>query len=144
MAIKARITLVTLGVTDLKASTAFYERLGWRRSRTAGDESVAFFALDNVVLALSSRASLAEDAGLQNTVPGFGGFTLAINVASEAEVEGALGEAARAGARILKPGQKVFWGGFTGYFADPDGHPWEVAFNPFFPLNEQGLVVLPE
>jgi uncharacterized protein len=144
MTIPSRINLVTLGVTDLKASTAFYERLGWRRSRQAGTDTVSFFALDNVVLGLFSRASLAEDAKLDNTAPGFGGFALAINVASEADVERTLLDAAKAGARILKPGQKVFWGGFTGYFADPDGHPWEVAFNPFFPLNEQGEVILPD
>jgi catechol 2,3-dioxygenase-like lactoylglutathione lyase family enzyme len=144
MTIQARISLMTLGVTDLKASTAFYERLGWRRSQTAGNDSVSFFALDNIVLSLFSRASLAEDAVLDNTEPGFGGFALAINVRSEAEVEHTLLEAAKAGAKILKLGQKVFWGGFSGYFADPDGHPWEVAFNPFFPLNEQGQVVLPD
>lgn len=142
--IAPRVNIVTLGISDLKASTAFYEKLGWRRSKKAGNEHISFFALANLVLALYPRANLAEDAKIANTPPGFGGFTLAQTLASEAAVDDAMREAVKAGARILKAPQKASWGGYSGYFADPDGHPWEVAFNPFFPLNEQGLVVLPD
>jgi uncharacterized protein len=144
MTIPSRISLVTLGVADLAASTAFYERLGFRRSQTAGGESIAFFALANLVLALHPRHMLAEDAGLPDSAPGFGGITLAQNVASEQQVDAALLAAVKAGARLLRPARKVFWGGYSGYFADPDGHPWEVAYNPFFPLDDQGAVELPE
>jgi catechol 2,3-dioxygenase-like lactoylglutathione lyase family enzyme len=144
MTIAARINLVTLGVADLAASAAFYERLGFRRSQTAGSEAIAFFALANLVLALHPRAMLAEDAGLPDTPAGFGGVTLAQNVASERHVDAALLAAVKAGARLLQPARKVFWGGYSGYFADPDGHPWEVAYNPFFPLDEHGAIILPE
>ncbi|MDJ1157827.1 VOC family protein [Chelatococcus sp. SYSU_G07232] len=140
----SRVNLVTLGVADVAASTAFYESLGWRRSKTAGNDTISFFALGNLVLAIFGRRSLAEDAQVTDTPPGFGGFTLAINMASEAEVDAALAAAVAAGAKLLKPGQRVFWGGYSGYFADPDGHPWEVAFNPFWPLDANGLVVLPQ
>lgn len=143
MTIAPRVNLITLGVDDLDRSGAFYERLGWRRSATAGSPTVAFFALDNVVLSLFGRASLAEDMGLHEARPGRGDVSLAINVESPAKVDEVLAAAVEAGASLLKPGQPVFWGGYSGYFADPDGHAWEVAHNPFFPLDAQGQIVLP-
>jgi uncharacterized glyoxalase superfamily protein PhnB len=113
-----------------------------RRLKKAND--VAFFEAGGVVLGLFGRAALAEDAMLANTPPGYGGFALAFNVRSEAEVESALEAARNAGGKILKPAQRAFWGGYHGYFADLDGHPWEVAHNPQFPFDERGALVVPE
>lgn len=144
LTIPARINLVTLGVADLAASSTFYERLGWRRSGRAWEQHVRFFSLDNLVLGLYPRASLAADAAMADTPPGFGGVTLAINVASEAAVDSVLLQAKAAGANLLKPAQRAEWGGYSGYFADADGHPWEVAFNPFFPLDSQGHLGIPD
>lgn len=138
-----RLSLVTLGVTDVGRARAFYEALGFRAS-SASNESVTFFDAAGVVLALYGRAALAEDAQVADNSPGFPGVTLAHNVASEADVDRVLAEAVQCGAKLLKPGRKVFWGGYSGYFADPDGHLWEVAYNPFFPLDAQGRVSLPE
>lgn len=144
MPLAARINLVTLGTADLAAATAFYERLGWRRSARWSSDEVSFVALDNLVLGLFGRAALAADMGLAAAPqPATGGFSLAINVASEAEVDAVLAQAAAAGATILKPGEKTFWGGYAGYFADLDGHAWEVAHNPFFPLDDMGRMTLP-
>lgn len=137
-----RLSFVTLGVADVAASRRFYEALGFRAS-SASQDGVAFFDAGGVVLSVFSRANLAEDAGVENSRPGFSGVSLAHNVASEAEVDATLAEAVAAGAKLLKPGQKAFWGGYTGYFADPDGHLWEVAFNPFMPLDETGRPTLP-
>jgi len=144
MTLPPRINLVTLGVADLEASSAFYERLGWRRGARGGEAEVRFFALSGLVLALFSRQALADDAKVPNTPPGFGGIALAINLPSEAAVDDGLAAAAAAGARILKPAERTSWGGYSGYFADPDGHPWEVAYNPGFPLNADGRIVLPD
>lgn len=138
-----RLTLVTLGVADLGRSRDFYERLGWRRAARAA-EGVAFFRAGGVVLSLYPRGALAEDAGLPVAGSGFGGITLAYNARSRAEVDAVLAEAQAAGARLLKPAQDVFWGGYAGFFADPDGHPWEVAWNPHFPLGEDGGLTLPD
>lgn len=143
-AVPARVNLITLGVTDRAASRHFYEKLGWQPKARAFEDAITFLALDNLVLALWDRAQLAVDAGLPPTPPGFGGFTLAINVADEQAVDVALEAAVAAGGRVLKPGARADWGGYSGYFADPDGHPWEVAFNPFMPLDERGLLVLPD
>lgn len=143
MSVPPRITLVTLGVQDVAASTAFYRRLGWRLTGE-GNEQVSFFALDGIVLAVWSRASLAEDAKVADTPRGFGGVALAINLASREAVDEAMAAAAAAGARITKAAEAVFWGGYSGYFADPDGHLWEVAHNPFWPLDERGQAILPE
>ncbi|MBV9637662.1 MAG: VOC family protein [Methylobacteriaceae bacterium] len=145
MALKRRISIVTLGVQDVARSAAFYERIGWRRSRVASSAQIAFLALDNIVLALYPRDLLAEDAGLPlgSEAKSFGGITLAQNLGGEAEVDEALAEVEKAGARVLKPAGKTFWGGYSGYFADPDGHPWEVAFNPHFPLATDGSIALP-
>jgi catechol 2,3-dioxygenase-like lactoylglutathione lyase family enzyme len=137
-----RLTLVTLGVADVARSRRFYEALGFRAS-AASQESVTFFDAGGVVLALYGRAALAEDAQVADSEPGFSGVTLAHNTRSEAEVDQVLREAVAAGGRLKKPGQKVFWGGYAGYFADPDGHLWEVAFNPFSPLDAQGRIQLP-
>ena len=137
-----RLTLVTLGVADVARSRRFYETLGFRASE-ASQDGVAFFDAGGVVLALFGRGPLAEDAHVADSTPGFSGVSLAHNCGSEAEVDSVLAEAVRAGAKLLKPAQKVFWGGYSGYFADPDGHLWEAAFNPFFPLDDAGRVVLP-
>jgi catechol 2,3-dioxygenase-like lactoylglutathione lyase family enzyme len=137
-----RVSFVTLGVADVVASRAFYERLGFKAS-SASQGGVVFFDAGGVVLALFGRADLAEDAHVENSAPGFSGMALAHNVASEADVDAVLGEAVSKGARLLKAGQRAFWGGYSGYFADPDGHIWEVAYNPFMPLDATGRVTLP-
>ena len=138
-----RLTLVTLGVADIARARAFYDRLGFRAS-PAGNESVVFYDAGGTVLALWSRAALAEDAGVTDSAPGFSGVSLAWNVGSEAEVEAVLAHAVACGATLVRPLQKVFWGGTTGYFADPDGHIWEVAHNPFWALDQNGLIELPK
>ena len=139
-----RLSMVSLGVVDLAASRRFYEEgLGWRVSGASND-SIVFMDLGGVVLGLYGRDALAEDAKLAPSAPGaFGGVALAHNVRSKDEVERVLAQAEAAGAKILKPAQDVFWGGYSGYFADPDGHPWEVAWNPFFPLGDGGRIALP-
>lgn len=138
-----RLHLVTLGVGDVERAARFYEALGLQR-RLTNAKDVAFFEAGGVVIALFGRAALAEDAALQDTEPGFGGFALACNVRSEDEVGALLRKAAAAGGRILKPAQRAVWGGYAGYFADPDGHPWEVAHNPQFPFDARGALVVPE
>lgn len=135
-----RVSLITLGVADLARSRRFYEEgLGWTPSPVSQD-AVTFYQLGSVALALFGREALAEDAHLAESGPtsGFGGITLAHNLRSKAEVDAVMAQAERAGGRILKPAQDVFWGGYSGYFADPDGHPWEVAWNPFAALGEDG------
>jgi uncharacterized protein len=131
-----RLSLVTLGVADLERSQRFYEALGWKRGNKEAE--VAFFQLNGMILALWSRAALAEDAGIEDTGGSFGGIALAYNARSKADVDAALAEAKQAGARILKPAHDVFWGGYSGYFADPDGHVWEVAWNPGWTITAQG------
>lgn len=134
-----RLSLVTLGVTDLRRAREFYEQgLGWQRGNEG--EEIAFYQLGGIVLALYPRAALAEDAGLPNEPARFGGIALAYNTRDKAEVDRVLDQAAAAGATILKPAQEAFWGGYSGVFADPDGHPWEVAWNPHWPLTEDGRV----
>jgi uncharacterized protein len=137
-----RITLVTLGVADVAASRAFYERLGFKAS-TASQPSICFMQLGGLVLSLYGRAALAGDAHVLDIAIGFSGVTLAQNCRSEADVDVALAHAVACGATLKKPAQKVFWGGYSGYFADPDGHLWEVAHNPYFPLDANGCVQLP-
>jgi predicted lactoylglutathione lyase len=143
MSLDPRISLITLGVADLARSTEFYERLGWKRS-SASQDAVTFIQLKGIVLALFSRQSLADDANVANTSPGFSGVTLAHNVASERGVDAVYKFALSCGATPVKKPEKVFWGGYSGYFADPDGHLWEIAHNPFFPLDREGHVVLGE
>jgi predicted lactoylglutathione lyase len=142
MSLDRRVSLITLGVADVERSTAFYERLGWSKSPSS-QPAVTFIQLKGVVLALFSRADLAADAEVANSEPGFSGVTLAHNVSSEAGVDAVYKFAIACGATPVKKPKKVFWGGYSGYFADPDGHLWEVAYNPFFPLDNQGHVVLP-
>jgi catechol 2,3-dioxygenase-like lactoylglutathione lyase family enzyme len=139
---RPRLTLVTLGVADVARARRFYEALGFQASAASRD-TVAFFDAGGVVLALFGRAALADDAHVADSQPGFSGIALAHNCETEPEVDAVLTEAVAAGARLLKPAQKVFWGGYSGYFADPDGHLWEVACNPFAPLNAAGHMVLP-
>jgi uncharacterized protein len=137
-----RVSFVTLGVTDIARARAFYETLGFRAS-SASNASVTFFDGGGIVLALYGRGPLADDAGLPDSAPGFSGVTLAHNVRTEAEVATTLSEAEAAGGKIVKPSERAFWGGQSGYFADPDGHLWEVAYNPGFPLDGHGRVTLP-
>ncbi len=136
-----RLSLVTLGVADLERSRRFYEGgLGWRRGNAHAE--VVFFQIGGAVLALFGRAALAADARLPAAGSGFGGITLAYNTRTRAEVDRVLAEAEAAGGTILKPAQDAFWGGYSGYFADPDGHPWEVAWNPDWTLLDDGSVRL--
>lgn len=138
-----RITLITLGVADVATSRAFYEKLGFRPSADS-NANVTFMSAGGVALALFGRADLASDAAVANSVPAFSGVTLAHNVRSEVEVDSVMQEAVAAGAKVTKHAAATFWGGYAGYFADPDGHLWEVAHNPFWPLDERGQVKLPE
>lgn len=144
-AVPARISLVTLGVADLPKLTAFYSALGWPQVLPAADD-VSFFRTAGALLALYGAADLAADAGIEpQPVSGAlkSGVTLAINLASPAEVDAALAHASAVGGCLVKPAQEVFWGGYSGYFADPEGNLWEVAHNPFWPLDERGLPVIP-
>lgn len=138
MALPARISIVTLAVADLAISAAFYDRLGWQRKASSSD-AIIWFATADSVLGLFPRELLAEDAALppEPRAP-FGGVTLAINVETEAAVDAALTAAIEAGATLLRPAEKVDWGGYRGYFADPDGHAWEVAHNPFVGFHPDG------
>ncbi|QGT77989.1 VOC family protein [Guyparkeria halophila] len=136
-----RLSVITLGVADLARSRAFYETgLGWSVGQAA--ESVVFFQLNGMVLALYPREALAADAGVPSQGSGFAGFSLAHNVRRRDEVDHVLAEAERAGGRIVKPAQETFWGGYSGYVADPDGHLWEVAHNPFWAMDAAGSVSL--
>ncbi len=138
-----RISIITLGVADLPRAIRFYgDGLGWPRSSTGGDE-IAFFRTRGVVLALYPRDLLAADANLAETGSGFGGITLAHNVGSKAEADAVLAQAVSAGATLIKPAKDAEWGGYSGYFADPDGYPWEVAWAPGFSLAADGSVQLP-
>ncbi|WP_442484147.1 VOC family protein [Aeoliella sp. SH292] len=142
MSVAARINLVTLGVADVARAREFYERLGWQAS-SASNESVTFLHSTSAVLALYGREALAEDAGVASESDGFAGVTLATNYNSEAEVDAAFGHAVACGAKAVKQPVKAFWGGYSGYYADLDGHLWEVAFNPFMPLDANGNMTLP-
>lgn len=134
--------LITLGVKDLETSRKFYSNtLGWKLS-TAGNEGIAFFQAGGVVLALYPRTALAEDAMTSPEGSGFSGITLAYNARSEAEVDEIIHDLKARGVKIVKEPQKVFWGGYSSYFVDPDGYHWEVAYNPFFPFDESGILKL--
>jgi len=135
-----RLSVVTLGVDDLKRARAFYEALGWK-SGAAPDDDVVFFQAGGLIVALWSRESLAEDSAVEDT-GGWGGITLAHNVGSPADVDAVIAEAEAAGATIGRPGAATFWGGYSGVFIDPDGHPWEVAHNPHWTLRADGSVQL--
>ncbi len=138
-----RINIITLGVADLERSIDFYEKgLGWKRSQASQDD-IVFFPLNGIVLALYPRDALANDACVEATGHGFSGMTLAYNTASEHEVDQVIAAVERLGATIVKRPQKVFWGGYSSYFRDPDGHLFEVAYNPFWELDSNGNVLLP-
>lgn len=134
-----RVSLITLGVADLPRARQFYEALGWEVSDDP--EETVFFQAGGMIVALWSRKSLEEDSDVEDT-GGWGGVTLAHNVRSSAEVDAVLEEARLAGARIARKGAETFWGGYSGVFVDPDGHPWEVAHNPHWTLADDGSVSL--
>lgn len=136
-----RLSLITLGVADLARARAFYEAMGWTAS-PASQPTIVFFQLNGMALALWPRHELAADCGVSDSPPGFGGITLAWNGRDEAAVDAVMASAAAAGARITRPAGKTFWGGYSGVFLDLDGHPWEVAHNPFFPLDAAGNLSL--
>ncbi|MDD2883875.1 MAG: VOC family protein [Dechloromonas sp.] len=137
------ISFITLGVSDLARSRAFYGALGWQEA-AASQAEVAFFQAGGVVLALFPRQALAEDAGVASAGQGFAGFSLAHNVTSEAAVDSLLAAAQAVGATCPQPASRAPWGGYRGYFADPDGFLWEVCFNPFMPLASDGSLRLAE
>ncbi|MEZ5776542.1 MAG: VOC family protein [Hyphomicrobiaceae bacterium] len=139
---KPRLSLVTLGVDDVGRARRFYEALGFAASSASNDQ-VAFYEAGGVVLALFGRAALAADAGVDDRPTGFAAVSLAGNKASAAEVDAMIARAVACGGHLVKAGQTVFWGGYSGYFRDPDGHLWEVAYNPVFPLDEDGRMRLP-
>ena len=134
-----RVSLATLGVSDLRRARAFYEALGWV-SRAKPDDDVVFFQAGGMVVALWDRAQLAEDSGVEDT-GGWGGVTLAHNVRSPDEVDAVIAQAEAAGARIPRHGAATFWGGYSGVFVDPDGHPWEVAHNPSWTITPEGATL---
>lgn len=144
MSVPARISIVTLGVSDLARSVAFYEALGWERASSSIEGEISWFRTADSYLGLFEHQALARDAELPPEPRSrFGGVTLAICVANADLVQPTIDQAARAGATVLKPAQQAEWGGVSGYFADPDGHPWEVAFNPSFPIGEDGRIFIP-
>jgi len=132
--------LVTLGVADLRRARSFYEALGWSTGAGPGDD-VVFFQAGEMVVALWDRARLATDSAVEDS-PGWGGTTLALNLGSPAEVDAAIEDARAAGARIGREPAETFWGGYSGVFVDPDGHPWEIAHNPHWTLTEDGGIRL--
>ena len=140
---RQQMHLITLGVKDLNRSLEFYEQgLGWKRAQASGGD-VVFFSMGGVVLSLYPRDKLADDVTVPEVGEGFEGITLAYNTRNREEVDEVLRLAADLGGRIVKHAQDAFWGGYSGYFADPDGHLWEVAWNPFFEFDEEGQLLLP-
>ncbi|HAW48891.1 MAG TPA: glyoxalase [Roseovarius sp.] len=137
-----RVTLITLGVADLDRARAFYAALGW--TPAAAQDEVVFYQLNGLVLGLFGKSDLAADQGRPGAALGTGAMALAQNFPTEAEVDAAYDRAIAAGATPLKRPEKVFWGGYSGYFADPDGHVWELAMNPFWPLAPDGSLTLPD
>jgi catechol 2,3-dioxygenase-like lactoylglutathione lyase family enzyme len=138
-----RISIVTLGTDNMDRAVAFWEAMGWPR-RARNFTAIAMFEAGGVAFAIYPFEKLAEDCGMTDRGPGFGGFTLAHNVASKAAVDELLARAVANGATLQKPAHEAFWGGYSGYFCDPDGHPWEVAYNPFVPMGADGELLLPE
>jgi uncharacterized protein len=135
-----RISLITLGVADLQRAVNFYEQVvGWKAE--ASPPGVVFFDLDGVVFALWPHDELAKDMGMMaDSVPAYRGYALAHNARSEAEVDAIFTRLKNTGATIVKEPQKAFWGGYSGYFSDPDGHTWEIAYNPFWTIHDDGRV----
>lgn len=140
---RQRVTLITLGTGDLIRARDFYEAWGWTLHPRSQD-GVAFYQMNGAVLALFGLKDLAEDQGRPDALLGMGAITLAQNCPTDAETDAVFAEAIAAGATVLKSPEKVFWGGYSGYFADPDGHVWEIATNPFWPLAADGSLTLPE
>jgi uncharacterized protein len=138
--VKQRVSVITLGVSDLERARAFYEGLGWTTGAEPGDD-VVFFQAGDMVLALWDRERLAADSCVEDS-PGWGGVTLALNFGSAAEVDATIEEARGAGAAIGREPAATFWGGYSGVFLDPDGHPWEVAHNPHWQVTEDGGIRL--
>jgi catechol 2,3-dioxygenase-like lactoylglutathione lyase family enzyme len=137
-----RLSLVTLGVADLRRARAFYEGLGWQGQEV---EETVFFQAGGLVVVLWSRAKLAADTGVDDRgAGGFGGIVLAHNVRSAAEVDAVMAAAAAAGAEVTRPPATTFYGGYAGCFTDPDGHPWEIAHNPGFTLTADGSLKIPD
>ena len=138
-----RLSLITLGVHDVSRAQAFYEALGWRLGGGVDDDTdqVAFFQAGGFILALWDRSKLEQDSGVEDS-GGWGGVTLALNVRSPEEVDAVMAEAQEAGAKIARFGAATFWGGYSGVFIDPDGHPWEVAHNPYWTVHEDGRTTL--
>ncbi len=136
-----RLTIIGLGVDNLEASTAFYEtHFGWKKTGSS-NENISFFQLNGILLSLYPRDKLAEDATVDPAGSGFKGVTLAFNTRSEKEVDDIIQRLSDAGVTIVKQPQKVFWGGYSSYIADPDGHLWEIAHNPFLPMDDDGNVL---
>ena len=135
-----RLSLITLGVSDLPRARAFYEGLGWR-TNAGPDDDVVFFQANCMVIALWSRESLAEDSAVDDN-GGWGGITLAYNTRSPEEVDTVIEEARAAGGAITREPGETFWGGYSGMFCDPDGHPWEVAHNPRWTIEDDGAVTI--
>jgi uncharacterized protein len=138
-----RVSIITLGVADLKRSREFYERLGWRRSMAKAD-GIVFFQAGGMALALFPRDELAKDANVPPEGNGFPGISLAFNTRNRAEVSSLLDAAQTAGAKLVKPAEEAVWGGYSGYFSDPDGFLWEIAWNPFFAVAEDGSIRIPD
>ncbi|PWU03523.1 MAG: glyoxalase [Bacteroidetes bacterium] len=141
---KQKFHLITLGVADFQRALNFYEKgLGWKKS-SASQDDIAFFELGGIVLSLYPRNLLAKDATVDEKGSGFAGLTISYNAETEQEVDEVLKEVEKLGATIVKPAQKVFWGGYSGYFKDLDGHLIEVAHNPYWGFDEKNSLVLPE
>lgn len=141
---RQKLNLITLGVTDFQRALNFYEKgLGWKKS-SASQDDIAFFPLEGVVLALFPRELLAEDAMTSPEGSRFSGITISYNAKSEEEVDNVLIEVEKLGGTIIKPAQKVFWGGYSGYFKDLDGHIFEVAYNPFWEFDENDNIMVPD
>jgi catechol 2,3-dioxygenase-like lactoylglutathione lyase family enzyme len=139
--VEQRLSLITLGVADLGRARSFYEGMGWTTGADPGDD-VVFFQTPGCIVALWDRAALAEDSAVTDP-GGWGGVTLAYNVRSPEEVDSVLDEVRAAGGKVTRPGGETFWGGYSGVFEDPEGHPWEVAHNPHWTVNEDGSITLP-
>jgi catechol 2,3-dioxygenase-like lactoylglutathione lyase family enzyme len=140
--VEQRISLITLGTSDLARARTFYERLGWRGQEA---EETVFFQAGGLAVVLWARTKVADDAGVPPAgTDGFGGITLAHNVRSRAEVDEIMAAATRAGAAVTQPARETFYGGYAGFFADPDGHIWEIAHNPGFTLAADGSLTVPD
>ena len=139
---RERVTLITLGVQDLDRSRRFYADWGWQ-AHPASQPGLVLFQMTGAALALFQRCELAHDQGRPEAELGTGAMTLAQNCADDAEADAVFAAALAAGARAIKPPEKAVWGGYSGYFADPDGHVWEIACNPFWPLDAGGALTLP-